>query len=302
MHKPHDVRPFALHRVVFMGTWIKKENDKMKKAISILGSTGSIGTQSLEVARSHEMQIYALAANRNVDALEQQAREFLPKKVCIFETEKYAELKQRLADLPVQVLCGMEGLCDIASDKNADILINSVVGMVGLLPTLTAISAGLDIALANKETLVAGGSLVMEQAAKKGVRIYPVDSEHSAIFQCLQGNRREQLHKIILTASGGPFFGKTRQELEHVTVADALNHPNWSMGNKITIDSATLMNKGLEFIEAKWLFDLTPEQIEIVVHRQSVVHSAVEYQDCSVIAQMGVPDMKIPIQYALLYP
>lgn len=274
----------------------------MKKAISILGSTGSIGTQSLEVARSHEMQIYALAANRNVDALEQQAREFLPKKVCIFETEKYAELKQRLADLPVQVLCGMEGLCDIASDKNADILINSVVGMVGLLPTLTAISAGLDIALANKETLVAGGSLVMEQAAKKGVRIYPVDSEHSAIFQCLQGNRREQLHKIILTASGGPFFGKTRQELEHVTVADALNHPNWSMGNKITIDSATLMNKGLEFIEAKWLFDLTPEQIEIVVHRQSVVHSAVEYQDCSVIAQMGVPDMKIPIQYALLYP
>lgn len=291
-----------MHRVVFMGTWIKKENDKMKKAISILGSTGSIGTQSLEVARSHEMQIYALAANRNVDALEQQAREFLPKKVCIFETEKYAELKQRLADLPVQVLCGMEGLCDIASDKNADILINSVVGMVGLLPTLTAISAGLDIALANKETLVAGGSLVMEQAAKKGVRIYPVDSEHSAIFQCLQGNRREQLHKIILTASGGPFFGKTRQELEHVTVADALNHPNWSMGNKITIDSATLMNKGLEFIEAKWLFDLTPEQIEIVVHRQSVVHSAVEYQDCSVIAQMGVPDMKIPIQYALLYP
>lgn len=274
----------------------------MKKAISILGSTGSIGTQSLEVARSHEMQIYALAANRNVDALEQQAREFLPKKVCIFETEKYAELKQRLADLPVQVLCGMEGLCDIASDKNADILINSVVGMVGLLPTLTAISAGLDIALANKETLVAGGSLVMEQAAKKGVRIYPVDSEHSAIFQCLQGNRREQLHKIILTASGGPFFGKNRQELEHVTVADALNHPNWSMGNKITIDSATLMNKGLEFIEAKWLFDLTPEQIEIVVHRQSVVHSAVEYQDCSVIAQMGVPDMKIPIQYALLYP
>ena len=261
MHKPHDVRPSALHRVVFMGTWIKKENDKMKKAISILGSTGSIGTQSLEVARSHEMQIYALAANRNVDALEQQAREFLPKKVCIFETEKYAELKQRLEDLPVQVLCGMEGLCDIASDKNADILINSVVGMVGLLPTLTAISAGLDIALANKETLVAGGSLVMEQAAKKGVRIYPVDSEHSAIFQCLQGNRREQLHKIILTASGGPFFGKTRQELEHVTVADALNHPNWSMGNKITIDSATLMNKGLEFIEAKWLFDLTPEQM-----------------------------------------
>ncbi len=274
----------------------------MGKRISILGSTGSIGTQSLEVAKAHHMQVYALAANRNIKLLEQQTREFQPKKVCIFEPDQYAELNQRLSDLPVQVLCGMEGLCDIASDTNADILINSVVGMVGLLPTLTAISAGLDIALANKETLVAGGSLVMDQAAKKGVHIYPVDSEHSAIFQCLQGNKREQLNKIILTASGGPFFGKTRAELESVTVADALNHPNWSMGNKITIDSATLMNKGLEFIEAKWLFDLTPDQIEIVVHRQSVVHSAVEYQDCSVIAQLGVPDMKIPIQYALLYP
>ncbi len=274
----------------------------MGKRISILGSTGSIGTQSLEVAKAHHMQVYALAASRNIKLLEQQTREFQPKKVCIFEPNQYAELKQRLSDLPVQVLCGMEGLCDIASDTNADILINSVVGMVGLLPTLTAISAGLDIALANKETLVAGGSLVMDQAAKKGVHIYPVDSEHSAIFQCLQGNKQEQLNKIILTASGGPFFGKTRAELESVTVADALNHPNWSMGNKITIDSATLMNKGLEFIEAKWLFDLTPDQIEIVVHRQSVVHSAVEYQDCSVIAQLGIPDMKIPIQYALLYP
>ena len=274
----------------------------MGKRISILGSTGSIGTQSLEVAKAHHMQVYALAANRNIKLLEQQTRELHPKMVCIFEPDQYAELKQRLSDLPVQVLCGMEGLCDIASDTSADILINSVVGMVGLLPTLTAISAGLDIALANKETLVAGGSLVMDQAAKKGVHIYPVDSEHSAIFQCLQGNKREQLNKIILTASGGPFFGKTRAELESVTVADALNHPNWSMGNKITIDSATLMNKGLEFIEAKWLFDLTPDQIEIVVHRQSIVHSAVEYQDCSVIAQLGVPDMKIPIQYALLYP
>lgn len=274
----------------------------MGKCISILGSTGSIGTQSLEVAKAHDMQVHALAANRNITLLEQQTREYHPKKFCIFEESQYQELKQRLADLPVQVLCGMDGLCDIAADKNADILINSVVGMVGLLPTLTAISAGMDVALANKETLVAGGSLVMEQAARKGVHIYPVDSEHSAIFQCLQGNRREQLNKIILTASGGPFFGKTRAELENVTVADALNHPNWSMGNKITIDSATLMNKGLEFIEAKWLFDLTPDQIEIVVHRQSVVHSAVEYQDCSVIAQLGVPDMKIPIQYALLYP
>lgn len=274
----------------------------MGKCISILGSTGSIGTQALEVAKAHDMRIHALAANRNIDLLERQTRELRPKKVCIYDETKYHELKERLSDLAVQVLCGMDGLCEIAADTAADMLLNSVVGMVGLLPTLTAISAGLDIALANKETLVAGGSLVMDQAAKKGVAIYPVDSEHSAIFQCLQGNRRDQLRKIILTASGGPFFGKTRAELEHVTVADALNHPNWSMGSKITVDSSTLMNKGLEFIEAKWLFDLTPEQIEVVVHRQSVVHSAVEYQDYSIIAQMGVPDMKIPIQYALLYP
>jgi 1-deoxy-D-xylulose-5-phosphate reductoisomerase len=274
----------------------------MNKCISILGSTGSIGTQALDVAKAHDMKIHALAANRNVDLLEKQTREYRPKTVCIFAEEKYKELKERLSDLDVQVLCGMDGLCEIAADRHADILLNSVVGMVGLLPTLTAISAGLDIALANKETLVAGGSLVMERAAKKGVSIYPVDSEHSAIFQCLQGNQRAQLRKIILTASGGPFFGKKRADLEHVTVADALNHPNWSMGSKITVDSSTLMNKGLEFIEAKWLFDLTPDQIEIVVHRQSVVHSAVEYQDYSIIAQMGVPDMKIPIQYALLYP
>ena len=196
----------------------------------------------------------------------------------------------------------MEGLCEIAGDPHADILLNSVVGMVGLLPTLTAIDAGIDIALANKETLVAGGSLVMKRAAQQGVKIYPVDSEHSAIFQCLQGNQRSQLHKIILTASGGPFFGMARAQLRTVKAADALRHPNWDMGNKITIDSATLMNKGLEFIEAKWLFDLEPEQIEIVVHRQSVIHSAVEFQDLAVIAQLGVPDMKIPIQYALLYP
>jgi 1-deoxy-D-xylulose-5-phosphate reductoisomerase len=196
----------------------------------------------------------------------------------------------------------MEGLCRIAALEQTDIVLNSVVGMVGLLPTLTAIDAGKDIALANKETLVAGGELVMSRAREKGVKIYPVDSEHSAIFQCLQGNKRSQLRKIILTASGGPFYGKSYDELRCVTKADALKHPNWNMGNKITIDSATLMNKGLEFIEAKWLFDLEPEQIEIVVHRQSVVHSAVEYNDYSVIAQLGVPDMKIPIQYALLYP
>jgi 1-deoxy-D-xylulose-5-phosphate reductoisomerase len=196
----------------------------------------------------------------------------------------------------------MDGLCEIASGKDDDIMLNSVVGMVGLLPTLTAIRNGKNVALANKETLVAGGKLVINEADKKGVKIYPVDSEHSAIFQCLQGNNPKQLKKIILTASGGPFFNKKRDELENVSVKQALSHPNWSMGNKITIDSATLMNKGLEFIEAKWLFDLEPEQIEIVVHRQSVVHSAVQYNDNSVIAQLGVPDMKIPIQYALLYP
>lgn len=274
----------------------------MNKTVSVLGSTGSIGTQSLEVCEKHGFRVYGLSANNSTDLLEQQTRKFRPEYVCIYNEEKYAELKQRLSDTGVKVLCGMDGLCEIASLEQNDIVLNSVVGMVGLLPTLTAINAGKDIALANKETLVAGGEIVMSSAKEKGVTIYPVDSEHSAIFQCLQGNKREQLSKIILTASGGPFFGKTYEDLKNVTKADALKHPNWSMGSKITIDSATLMNKGLEFIEAKWLFDLEPEQIEIVVHRQSVVHSAVEYNDYSVIAQLGVPDMKIPIQYALLYP
>ncbi len=274
----------------------------MKKTVSVLGSTGSIGTQSLEVCEKHGFRVYGLSANNNIDLLEQQTRKFRPEYVCTYNKEKYPELKQRLSDTDVKVLCGMDGLCEIASLEQNDIVLNSVVGMVGLLPTLTAINAGKDVALANKETLVAGGEIVMSSAKEKGVTIYPVDSEHSAIFQCLQGNKREQLSKIILTASGGPFFKKTYEDLKKVTKADALKHPNWSMGNKITIDSATLMNKGLEFIEAKWLFDLTPEQIEIVVHRQSVVHSAVEYNDYSVIAQLGVPDMKIPIQYALLYP
>lgn len=274
----------------------------MNKTVSILGSTGSIGTQALEVCEKHGMKITALAAHSSVDMLEQQTRKYSPEYVCIYNEEKYSDLKQRLSDTSAKVLCGMEGLCEISSLEQTDIVLNSVVGMVGLLPTLYAINAGKDIALANKETLVAGGKLVMALAKKKGVNIYPVDSEHSAIFQCLQGNKRQQLSKIILTASGGPFFRKSYDELRLVTKADALKHPNWDMGNKITIDSATLMNKGLEFIEAKWLFDLEPSQIEIVVHRQSVVHSAVEYKDYSVIAQMGVPDMKIPIQYALLYP
>lgn len=274
----------------------------MGKKISILGSTGSIGTQALDVVDKHGFEVYALAAYKSLDLLEKQVRKYNPKTVCIYCDEYYDELKSRISDMNVKVLTGMDGLCEIAADTNTDILLNSVVGMVGLKPTLTAIDAGIPIALANKETLVAGGSLVMAAAAEKNVPIYPVDSEHSAIFQCLQGNSAKQLHKIILTASGGPFYGKTRDELLNVTAADALKHPNWDMGSKITIDSATLMNKGLEFIEAKWLFDVTPDQIEVVVHRQSVVHSAVEYNDYSIIAQMGVPDMKIPIQYALLYP
>lgn len=272
------------------------------KKVAILGSTGSIGTQSVEVCEKHGLEITALAAHSSIELLEKQARKFKPKYVGIYREDKYKELKERLADTEIKVLCGMEGLCEIAAMKDNDIVLNSVVGMVGLLPTLTAIEAGKDIALANKETLVAGGTLVTALAKKMGVTIYPVDSEHSAIFQCLQGNKREQLNKIILTASGGPFYGYSYEQLKSVTKADALKHPNWDMGNKITIDSATLMNKGLEFIEAKWLFDLDPDQIEIVVHRQSVIHSAVEYKDFAVIAQLGVPDMKIPIQYSLLYP
>ena len=274
----------------------------MTNSIAILGSTGSIGTQAIKVAQMHHLRVTALAANTRVDELVKQARELRPELLCIADESRYPALKEAAAGLGCRLLAGMDGLCEIARHSSTDTLLNSVVGMVGLLPTLTAIEADKPIALANKETLVAGGALVMDAAAKKGLPIYPIDSEHSAIFQCLQGNDRKQLKKIILTASGGPFFGKTKADLQHTTVAEALNHPNWSMGNKITIDSATLMNKGLEFIEARWLFDLKPDQIEIVIHRQSVLHSAVVYEDESVIGQMGVPDMKIPIQYALLYP
>lgn len=275
------------------------------KTITILGSTGSIGTQSLEVARKHNFKIKALAAHSNVRLLAEQAEEFMPEYVCVFKEELVPQLNQLLEKgnaKNVKILTGMEGLKTIARLDSVDIMLNSVVGMVGLEPTLAAIEHGTDIALANKETLVAGGELVMKAAAEKGVKIYPVDSEHSAIFQCLQGNKSSQVKKILLTASGGPFFGSTKSQLEGVTVDQALAHPNWSMGRKITVDSATLMNKGLEFIEAMWLFSLRPDQIEIIVHRESVIHSAVEYQDNSVIAQLGVPDMKIPIQYALLYP
>lgn len=274
----------------------------MAKKISILGSTGSIGTQSLDVAKKCDFDVVALAAHSNTKILEKQARQFMPRLVCVFNEEKYSELKNLLADTDIKITAGMDGLCEAASIDEADTVINSVVGMVGLIPTLEAINAKKEIALANKETLVTGGEIVMQKAKENGVKILPVDSEHSAIFQCIDAGNRKDLKKIILTASGGPFFGKTRDELKNVGVKQALNHPNWDMGAKITIDSATLMNKGLEFIEAVRLFDCEPEKIEVIVHRESVIHSAVEFADCSVIAQLGVPDMRIPIQYALTYP
>ncbi|MBR1423693.1 MAG: 1-deoxy-D-xylulose-5-phosphate reductoisomerase [Ruminococcus sp.] len=272
------------------------------QTITILGSTGSIGTQALQVARKHNMKVKAVAAASNVKMLAEQAKELDVSCACIYNADKKAELDERLSGTGIKTLTGMDGLKEIASLDGVDKMLNSVVGMVGFEPTLAAIRHGTAVALANKETLVAGGDLVMREAHERGVPIYPVDSEHSAIFQALQGNDENRIRKIILTASGGPFFGKKREELAGVTVDQALAHPNWSMGRKITTDSATLMNKGLEFIEAMHLFGVSAEQIEIVVHRQSVVHSAVEFEDNSVIAQMGVPDMKIPIQYALLYP
>lgn len=275
----------------------------MTKNISLLGSTGSIGTQSLDVAKMHGYNIKCLSANSRVDIIEQQVRQFKPELVCMMNEQAASELKTRIADTSTRVSSGMQGLIECATYEGADTVLNSVVGMVGLQPTLEAIKAKKTIALANKETLVAGGHLVTNLAKENGVSILPVDSEHSAIFQAMQGAPNKQsIKKIILTASGGPFFGKTIDELESVTPADALKHPNWDMGAKITIDSATMMNKGLEFIEAKWLFDMPNDDIEIVVHRESVVHSAIVYQDNSMIAQLGVPDMRIPIQYALTYP
>lgn len=272
------------------------------KNISLLGSTGSIGTQALDVIKNLGMKVVALTANQNIKLLEKQAREFNPELVCIFDENYYIELKENLKDTSICVTAGLEGCCKAAALDSADIVLNSVVGMVGLMPTMCAIENGKDVAIANKETLVAGGKLVMESAKKYGSHIIPVDSEHSAIFQCMQGNKTNQVSKIILTASGGPFLGKSRDFLKNVTVKDALNHPNWSMGRKISIDSATMMNKGLELIEAVWLFDKHPSEIEIVVHPQSILHSAVEYVDRSVIGQFGNPDMRIPIQYALTYP
>ncbi|HIR12231.1 MAG TPA: 1-deoxy-D-xylulose-5-phosphate reductoisomerase [Candidatus Fimenecus excrementavium] len=275
----------------------------MTKSLSILGSTGSIGTQSLDVARLRGYTVEALTAYSDVAHMEAQIREFHPKTVAMVEEKAAADLKVRVADTNTKVLSGKDGVCACARADGADTVLNSVVGMAGLEPTLAAIDAKKKLALANKETLVAGGQLVMEAAKKNGVSILPVDSEHSAIFQALQGRpANAALKKIILTASGGPFFGKTKKELEKVTVADALKHPNWEMGAKITVDSATMMNKGLELIEAVWLFSVRPQDVQIVVHRESIVHSAVEYTDNSVIAQLGLPDMRIPIQYALTYP
>lgn len=273
------------------------------KKISLLGSTGSIGTQALDVARMQGYKIVALTANSRVDIIENQAREFKPEIICMMDERAALDLRSRIADMNVRVVSSMDGLCECAAYDGCDTVLNSVVGMVGLKPTLEAIKAKKTIALANKETLVAGGHLVMNAARENGVSILPVDSEHSAIFQSLQGSpRKEAVKRLILTASGGPFFGKTKEELENVTKEQALKHPNWDMGAKITIDSATMMNKGLELIEAVWLFDMKPEDIDIVVHRESVIHSLVEYVDNSVIAQLGVPDMRIPIQYALTYP
>ena len=275
----------------------------MSKRISILGSTGSIGRQSLEVISACGMEVAALTANSSVKLLEEQARQFRPELAVLMDEKAAADLKIRLADTNVKVLGGMDGLFEASAVNSADTVITAVVGMVGLRPTLAAIREGKRIALANKETLVCAGDLVLEEARDYGAKIIPVDSEHSALFQCLEGNRdRGEVKRLILTCSGGPFYGRKRDELQGMTREDALKHPNWSMGAKITVDSATLMNKGLEFIEAMHLYQMPPEKISIVVHRESIIHSLVEYCDNAMIAQMGVPDMKLPIQYALTYP
>ena len=272
------------------------------KKLSILGSTGSIGTQTIDVLDSIDAQVCAITVNTNIEQAESQARLLHPQLVGVYDETKASDLRVRLADTDIRVVSGMDGLIEAATLPAVDTVVTAVVGMVGLLPTLAAIDAGKDIALANKETLVCAGQIVMRRAREKGVAILPVDSEHSAIFQCLQGRADNAIRRILLTASGGPFFGKTREEMRGVKKEQALCHPNWSMGAKITIDSATMMNKGLELIEAMWLYDVEPEQIDIVVHRESIVHSAVEYDDGSVIAQLGNPDMRLPIQYALTYP
>ncbi len=273
------------------------------KKIAILGSTGSIGTQTLEVVRNNpDLQVTALAAGSNVLRLEEQIREFRPKLAAVWTQGSAADLRQRVADLGVKVVCGMEGLLELATEKDYQVLVTAIVGMIGIRPTIAAIEAGKDIALANKETLVTAGHLIMPLAREKGISILPVDSEHSAIFQSQNGESGNQIEKILLTASGGPFRGRTKEQLKDIRVEDALKHPNWAMGRKITIDSATMVNKGLELMEAKWLFNVGLDRIQVLVHPQSIIHSAVQFVDGAIIAQLGMPDMKLPIQYALFYP
>lgn len=273
------------------------------RKIAILGSTGSIGTQTLEIVRTNQdLEVTALAAGANIELLETQIREFHPSLVAVWSEEKAKELKERIKDLTLRIVTGMDGLLEVAVQRESELLVTAIVGMIGIRPTIAAMKAGKDIALANKETLVTAGHLIMPLAKECGVQILPVDSEHSAIFQCLQGARREQIKKILLTASGGPFRGRKREELKTVQVEDALKHPNWSMGRKITIDSATMVNKGLEMMEARWLFGVEPKDIQIVVQPKSIIHSMVEFTDGAVMAQLGTPDMKLPIQYALYYP
>ena len=273
------------------------------KRIAILGSTGSIGTQTLEVVRENgDIEVLGLAAGSNIALLEEQIRQFHPKLAAVWSEEKARELRTRIADTDTKVVSGMDGLIEVSILKDTEILVTAIVGMIGIRPTIEAIKAGKDIALANKETLVTAGHIIMPLAAEKNVSILPVDSEHSAIFQSLQGNERKAIHKILLTASGGPFRGKTEEELLDIKVEDALKHPNWSMGQKITIDSSTMVNKGLEVIEAKWLFQVDVDQVQVVVQPQSIIHSMVEYVDGAIMAELGTPDMKLPIQYALYYP
>ena len=274
------------------------------KTIAILGSTGSIGTQTAEIVRAHsdELKIGALAAGSNIDVLEKQIREFKPELAAVFDEDRARELKLKVSDLNVRIAAGMDGLIEAATLESADCVVTSMVGMIGIRPTIAAINAGKDIALANKETLVCAGHIIMPLAQKMGVKILPVDSEHSAIFQSMNGENRKRIEKILLTASGGPFLNKKRDELRSMTVEDALKHPNWSMGRKITVDSASLVNKGLEVMEARWLFDVPLDRIQVIIHPQSIIHSMVQYEDGAVIAQLGMPDMKLPIQYALFYP
>lgn len=273
------------------------------KRISIIGSTGSIGTQTLEVVRENrDIEVTALAAGGNIKLLEKQIREFKPSMAAVWSEEKAADLRERTKDLNIKILSGMDGLLEIATEPKAEIMVTAIVGMIGIRPTIAAIEAGKDIALANKETLVTAGHIIMPLAREKQVQILPVDSEHSAIFQSLNGEHRNKIQKILLTASGGPFRGKTKEQMKNIRLEDALKHPNWTMGQKITIDSSTMVNKGLEVMEARWLFDVSMEQVQVVVQPQSVIHSMVEFEDGAVMAQLGTPDMKLPIQYSLYYP